>query len=399
MHGLPSSLFSVRRCCLVLLRFVRYDSHSPRLCRYGVLWDGTSSNLLRNNLYDKKQQRAMDCFLSLANDPGEGQVLVPPTNRITLPAKMQRIQVLAECNYNVDAARRRIMTMKRTDGDAKGLTRKESCEFQKLIFAHRKGFPTIARSLSKSVSECLVHYYGIFKDQKLYKDLKKAMQKTADKNAEMDYCAVCRQGGRLICCEECEKWYHPSCLDPPLRDIPLDDWYCPQCVRERHRLVAEQEKKKAKAKAKEKIKKKAKKKKKKKNKSGTTSSSTKKQSSSGPGNDPKRWRFYAEEPSTQISKESIEGSSESDWHPPPSTDDHFVASSARETMPPKSKARRTIPNPKRKKTNANHDTSESKLGPGQQETNRVLSQLSHRSSEGASSRVTDFETLDGKSVR
>jgi E3 ubiquitin-protein ligase UHRF1 len=32
-----------------------------------------------------------------------------------------------------------------------------------------------------------------------------------------------------VVCEECEHWYHWRCLDPPLTQLPKDNWYCPEC--------------------------------------------------------------------------------------------------------------------------------------------------------------------------
>ncbi|KAF3815588.1 hypothetical protein GH733_016861 [Mirounga leonina] len=38
-----------------------------------------------------------------------------------------------------------------------------------------------------------------------------------------DECAVCRDGGELICCDGCPRAFHLACLSPPLRDIPRSD--------------------------------------------------------------------------------------------------------------------------------------------------------------------------------
>ncbi|BES92250.1 YDG_SRA [Nesidiocoris tenuis] len=32
-----------------------------------------------------------------------------------------------------------------------------------------------------------------------------------------------------ICCDQCEYCYHMGCLDPPLLNIPENEWYCPSC--------------------------------------------------------------------------------------------------------------------------------------------------------------------------
>ncbi|XP_019898343.2 autoimmune regulator [Esox lucius] len=44
-----------------------------------------------------------------------------------------------------------------------------------------------------------------------------------------DECAVCKDGGELICCDGCPKAYHLVCLDPPLTTIPSGTWRCQSC--------------------------------------------------------------------------------------------------------------------------------------------------------------------------
>ncbi|KAM5275463.1 autoimmune regulator isoform 1-T2 [Hipposideros larvatus] len=45
-----------------------------------------------------------------------------------------------------------------------------------------------------------------------------------------DECAVCRDGGELICCDGCPRAFHLACLSPPLREIPSGTWRCSSCL-------------------------------------------------------------------------------------------------------------------------------------------------------------------------
>lgn len=45
-----------------------------------------------------------------------------------------------------------------------------------------------------------------------------------------DYCAVCRCGGDLVCCDECPRVYHVDCHVPSLNEISMDGkWKCGLC--------------------------------------------------------------------------------------------------------------------------------------------------------------------------
>ncbi|KAM5165118.1 autoimmune regulator-like [Mantella aurantiaca] len=47
-----------------------------------------------------------------------------------------------------------------------------------------------------------------------------------------DECAVCRDGGELLCCDGCPRAFHLSCLVPPLSQIPSGTWRCGSCSTE-----------------------------------------------------------------------------------------------------------------------------------------------------------------------
>lgn len=44
-----------------------------------------------------------------------------------------------------------------------------------------------------------------------------------------DHCRVCHRLGNLLCCETCPAVYHLECVDPPLEDVPSEDWQCNIC--------------------------------------------------------------------------------------------------------------------------------------------------------------------------
>uniref|UniRef100_A0A8C4S914 Autoimmune regulator n=1 Tax=Erpetoichthys calabaricus TaxID=27687 RepID=A0A8C4S914_ERPCA len=48
-------------------------------------------------------------------------------------------------------------------------------------------------------------------------------------NRNDDECAVCKDGGELICCDGCPKAFHLNCLIPPLTEIPSGTWRCQSC--------------------------------------------------------------------------------------------------------------------------------------------------------------------------
>ncbi|XP_041130966.1 tripartite motif-containing protein 66-like isoform X2 [Polyodon spathula] len=44
-----------------------------------------------------------------------------------------------------------------------------------------------------------------------------------------DFCAVCLNGGDLLCCDQCPKVFHLSCHVPSLLSFPVGEWVCSLC--------------------------------------------------------------------------------------------------------------------------------------------------------------------------
>ncbi|KAK3089173.1 hypothetical protein FSP39_001446 [Pinctada imbricata] len=44
-----------------------------------------------------------------------------------------------------------------------------------------------------------------------------------------DHCRACHKLGDLLCCETCSAVYHLACVDPPMEEVPEEDWVCGVC--------------------------------------------------------------------------------------------------------------------------------------------------------------------------
>ncbi|XP_014669253.1 PREDICTED: PHD and RING finger domain-containing protein 1-like [Priapulus caudatus] len=45
-----------------------------------------------------------------------------------------------------------------------------------------------------------------------------------------ELCGRCDREDRLLLCDGCDLGYHLECLDPPLATVPLDEWFCGDCL-------------------------------------------------------------------------------------------------------------------------------------------------------------------------
>ncbi|XP_057709888.1 transcription intermediary factor 1-alpha isoform X2 [Corythoichthys intestinalis] len=51
----------------------------------------------------------------------------------------------------------------------------------------------------------------------------------AEDDPNEDWCAVCQNGGELLCCDKCPKVFHLSCHIPVLNESPSGEWFCSFC--------------------------------------------------------------------------------------------------------------------------------------------------------------------------
>lgn len=92
------------------------------------------------------------------------------------------------------------------------------------------------------LSQFLLPFYFFLLEQTNGIDQRKTTQsKTNDKSdntkqstilldTSEDFCAVCRCGGELVCCDECPRVYHVDCHVPSLNEISMNEkWKCSLC--------------------------------------------------------------------------------------------------------------------------------------------------------------------------
>lgn len=69
------------------------------------------------------------------------------------------------------------------------------------------------------------------RDPSLYEDVNdmdESPSSTESDDGNFDYCVVCEDGGDLICCSECPRSFHRSCIDNP-SSILSANWSCERC--------------------------------------------------------------------------------------------------------------------------------------------------------------------------
>ncbi len=110
-------------------------------------------------------------------------------------------------------------------------------QFHSAIMKSKKRMDALALSISKPVNFCLWYYYHEYKkstNKAMYESLKKMMIEDLTQNS--NECAICNEGGEILCCDTCPDSFHLACLGLIPSDIDgLKHWCCPTC-REKRKL-------------------------------------------------------------------------------------------------------------------------------------------------------------------
>lgn len=140
---------------------------------------------------------------------------------------------LHQSNYCVEQASNLLAEEISRDSDRLPWTEHMKKIFHKTIIDSWMDMSEVSRKVGRSVSACLVYYYGEFRDKDEFRTFLKKI------NDNYELCVVCGKGGELLCCDGCNVPYHIECLNPPLEKIPEGDWYCSYCTKDSARRIKE----------------------------------------------------------------------------------------------------------------------------------------------------------------
>jgi PHD-finger len=166
-----------------------------------------------------------DCEKADEEDYAQDGDVYDFVDRVNSSNRFKMMEILHNNNYSAMEA-----NADRCDNlEVTKFTKEESEVFDSLILDENgkpdKTFSRIAKALGKSVSAVLIHYYGSFKISEAYENMKRRQSE------DSEWCSICDDGGDLILCDRCGRWYHSECIGLPKKNIPKGEWFCVDCAR------------------------------------------------------------------------------------------------------------------------------------------------------------------------
>ena len=174
------------------------DQHEPR---YDQLWNPVRANLAIS------QGQDIDGFIDSLDGPHKELGMV----------------ALHKSDYCTKKAHDMLKDEVKNNSDLQPWTRPMKRAFRSTITSSFMDMTKVSAVVGMSVNACFVYYYGTFRQTNDYKTFLMRM------NNEYEDCAVCGDGGELLCCDGCNIPYHLKCLVPPLEKVPEGDWFCSYC--------------------------------------------------------------------------------------------------------------------------------------------------------------------------
>ena len=179
------------------------DSRYIGILRYSMLWDPKLANEAERGGED------ISGFLRGKHELCQHELLMT---------------TLHNNDYNVHAAQKALERMQRRKNalPSSKLNEDEARQFRELIHESQKDFSSVAKSLKRTRSDCLVHYYNWKASNRRYQRMKKVWSDEG--------CSVCGEVGLLIICDGCNSNFHIECVKPPLTEVPKGNWFCDTCL-------------------------------------------------------------------------------------------------------------------------------------------------------------------------
>ncbi|KAF4144480.1 PHD finger domain-containing protein [Phytophthora infestans] len=154
------------------------------------------------------------------------------------------LQSLFEADYDVPKAvefihnaRHEKLRLKREEAE-----RIQKITFERAMDRHGKKFHLVKRRFPNVATRELVSKFYLWKkapeyekwhdgqrEKKRKREAKRIAQQRPAADQHLEFCGICLKGGKLLCCDGCERAYHLNCVRPALLDVPEGDWFCSHC--------------------------------------------------------------------------------------------------------------------------------------------------------------------------